>query len=214
MDAPGKLQVKFFSDYNREQFETLLAVRKTLADLPAAQQRTLQEKIAAYLQFRSEVETFLQENFAGICSRTCYSSRLSACCSREGIITFFADVVVNALQSTAGELGRLQQALQAAENQDKCVYLGSRGCRWRVRPVVCAMFLCDRAEKSVLDGSPPLRNRWEELCRRRRLFTWPDRPVLFDDLEAFFMDRGCSSPLMYLHNSPGLLRVKQKRSAR
>ena len=36
MDAPGKLQVKFFSDYNREQFETLLAVRKTLADLPAA----------------------------------------------------------------------------------------------------------------------------------------------------------------------------------
>jgi hypothetical protein len=35
--------------------------------------------------------------------------------------------------------------------------------------------------------------------------------VLFDDLEAFFIDCGCTSPLMYLHNSPGLLRVKQKR---
>ncbi|CAB1071247.1 hypothetical protein D1AOALGA4SA_1164 [Olavius algarvensis Delta 1 endosymbiont] len=44
----------------------------------------------------------------------------------------------------------------------------------------------------------------------RQHFTWPDRPVLFDDLESYFLKTGCRSPLMYLHNSPGLLRIKQK----
>jgi hypothetical protein len=32
--------------------------------------------------------------------------------------------------------------------------------------------------------------------------------VLFDELEAFFIERQCRSSLMYFHNSPGLLRVK------
>ena len=49
----------------------------------------------------------------------------------------------------------------------------------------------------------------DALAQERKRFTWPDRPVLFDDLEQYFMDAGCTSPHMYLHNSPGLLRVKQ-----
>jgi len=48
---------------------------------------------------------------------------------------------------------------------------------------------------------------------KRKRFTWPDQPVLFDDLESYFMKSGYRSPLMYLHNSPGLLRVKQKAGA-
>ena len=45
---------------------------------------------------------------------------------------------------------------------------------------------------------------------KRRQYTWPDQPVLFDKLEALFVEAGYRSSLMYLHNSPGLLRVKQK----
>jgi hypothetical protein len=47
------------------------------------------------------------------------------------------------------------------------------------------------------------------LKQREKHFRWPDRPVLFDDLEKYFMAAGYSSPLMYLNNSPGLLRVKE-----
>jgi hypothetical protein len=202
------------SEYNREQLETLLAVRSRLAELPEARVRGLQEKLADYLAFRGDLEVFLRQHFGSLCSRTCYTSRLSACCSREGIITFFADVVINCLRSSGPDLDALQQALLGGRNDAKCVYLGTHGCRWRVRPIVCAMFLCSRAEKTVFEGRPPLRERWEELCRRKQLFTWPDRPVLFDDLEAFFIDLGCISPLMYLHNAPGLLRVKQKSGVR
>ena len=199
------------SEYNREQLEALRMVRRCLAALPEKQRRMLQENIADYLAFRCDVDAFLQQHFADLCDRTCYTSRRSACCSREGIITFFADVVINCLQSGREELDGLQQCLLGAQNRDKCVYLGPRGCRWRVRPVICAMFLCNRAADSVFQDRPPLQNRWEQLCRRKQLFTWPDRPVLFDELEAFFMRRRCSSPLMYLHNSPGLLRVKKER---
>ena len=71
------------------------------------------------------------------------------------------------------------------------------------------MFLCDRAKDTVFGSRPELKDRWDALARERKRFTWPDRPVLFDDLERTFMDAGCTSSLMYLHNSPGLLRVKK-----
>ena len=196
------------SEYNREQLDTLLMVRRCLAVLPASQKRMLQAKIADYLAFRSDVDAFLQAHFAELCSRTCYTSRRSACCSREGIITFFADVVINCLQSTDQDLDALQQDLLGMQNEQKCVYLDTGGCRWRVRPIVCAMFLCNRAAQTVFENQPSLQSRWEELCRRKQLFTWPDRPVLFDDLERYFIEAGYHSPLMYMHNSPGLLRVK------
>ena len=53
----------------------------------------------------------------------------------------------------------------------------------------------------------------QEFKQREKAFRWPDQPVLFDDIEAVFLNAGLSSPLMYLHNSPGLLRVKKMYAA-
>ena len=61
----------------------------------------------------------------------------------------------------------------------------------------------------MFDEKPQASLKWESLKRQRKLFTWPDKPVLFDMLESFFIDAGYNSSLMYMHNSPGLLRVKQ-----
>ena len=140
--------------------------------------------------------------------------RLSACCSKEGIVTFFADVVVNMLESTVDEIDALKSVLRASESGFKCVYLGEQGCMWRVKPIVCEMFLCDRAQQTVFAEAPDLASEWAAFEALKKRFTWPDRPVLFDDLEAVFIQAGCRSTLMYMHNSPGLLRVKRKASAR
>ena len=43
------------------------------------------------------------------------------------------------------------------------------------------------------------------LAFRRRVDDFQDRMI-----EKYFIAAGCSSSLMYLHNSPGLLRVKRK----
>ena len=75
------------------------------------------------------------------------------------------------------------------------------------------MFLCDRSKDQVFSKNPELKSEWELLEAKRKRYTWPDQPVLFDDLESYFMKSGYHSPLMYLHNSPGLLRVKQKADA-
>ncbi|MFZ0612073.1 MAG: hypothetical protein WAM73_07545 [Desulfobacterales bacterium] len=198
------------NSYNREQYDALEVVRQHLARCGAAEKSALAASLDDYLRFRSSLEDFLQTHFASTCSQACYQNRLSACCNREGIVTFFADVVINVMMSTPLEIDRLAQALARGENTMKCVYLSPAGCLWRVKPIVCAMFLCDRAEQAVFGDRPDLRHRWEEFCEQRKLFTWPDRPVLFDDLEAIFIAAGHTSPLMYLHNSPGLIRVKQR----
>jgi hypothetical protein len=72
------------------------------------------------------------------------------------------------------------------------------------------MFLCDQAQQRVFEAQTDLQSRWEQFKQDKQRFTWPDRRVLFDDLESFFIQRGCTSALMYLHNSPGLLRVKKQ----
>ena len=196
--------------YNREQFDTLAAVREHLASLDGDTICRLHEDIRPYLLFREDVDQFLSQNFSEICSRRCYRTARSACCSREGIITFFGDVVVNALVGGRQRLEELLEALQRDSGGPKCVYLGPGGCRWRVRPIVCAMFLCDAAQRQVFERRPGLAAEWHALEKRRRRFTWPDRPVLFDRLEAFFLAAGLCSPLMYLHNSPGMLMLKRK----
>jgi len=186
-------------------------VRRYVAGLGEAEKADLVGSLDDYRLFRQSVEDFLQTHFGSVCHQACYQSRLSACCSREGIVTFFADVVINALLSTTREIDRLAKALQGPGGvSTKCVYLGRNGCLWRLKPVVCALFLCDRAESEVFREQPALRRQWEAFREHKKRFTWPDRPVLFDDLEAIFIAEGYTSPLMYLHNSPGLIRVKQK----
>lgn len=162
------------------------------------------------MQFRESVDAFLCEYFGDICDRTCFQNRVSACCSREGIVTFFADVVINVLWSRPEELDRFHQVLQKPNSGFKCVYLSEEGCLWTVRPIVCEMFLCDQAEMSVFGRFPEAREKWHAFKEQEKSFKWPDRPVLFDTLEKYFLDIGLESPLMYLHNSPGLIRVKKQ----
>ena len=197
-------------DYQKEQMDALRLIRAHLAARGASEAFRLRELTAAYLSFRKETDSFLSTHFSQICSRSCYESRLSACCSKEGIITFFADVVINALFSEEELLHRLQERLTLPNTGFKCIYLDKDGCLWKIKPVVCQMFLCDKAEESVFQENPAAAETWERYKQRRKDFTWPDRPVLFDRIETLFIEAGYSSPLMYLHNSPGLLMVKRR----
>ena len=196
-------------EYQKEQYDALSMVRKHLAKISAPERLKLNNALTDYLLFRDKVNTFLTAHFAQICTQKCYQSKLSACCSREGIITFFADVVINILASEKKEVEALFAILQKPNNGFKCIYLGEQGCMWRVKPIVCEMFLCDQAIKAVFDEKPQAHEEWKSLEQERKLFTWPDRPVLFDKLESIFIDSGYNSSLMYMHNSPGLLRVKK-----
>jgi len=197
------------SSYHKEQIDALTLVKAQLDALPDTERLALEKLTADYLAFRREVDEFLSANFSQVCTETCYQSRLSACCSREGIITFFGDIVVNVMSSDGSEFENLLAVLRNPNQGFKCVYLTGHGCLWRIKPIVCQMFLCDRAKELVFGDEYRLQTEWELLEQKRKLFTWPDRPVLFDALETYFMKRGCRSPLMYLHNSPGLLRIKE-----
>ncbi|MBW2155865.1 MAG: hypothetical protein JRF45_04535 [Deltaproteobacteria bacterium] len=196
--------------YQIEQADTLDMVCRHFGTISDQKRLALLSQISDYLLFRDAVDAFLREHFENTCTQNCYQSRVSACCSREGIITFFGDVVVNALVSGEAEIKGLATVLQTPNTGFKCIYLGEQGCLWRIKPIVCEMFLCEQAQKEVFGLKSWADKLWQELKRREKLYRWPDRPVLFDDLERYFMARGYSSPLMYLHNSPGLLRVKKR----
>ena len=198
------------NNYQREQFDAFAMVQKHLANLGDSEHRALRMLIDDYLAFRSDVDIFLSTHFNEICTRKCYLSRRSACCSREGIITFFADIVVNVLVSKSSEIDALMGKLGQPNNGSKCIYLTENGCRWRTKPIVCEMFLCEQAKNQVLNANHLLKKEWEMLEQKRKQYTWPDQPVLFDEMEALFLKAGYKSPLMYLHNSPGLLRIKNQ----
>ena len=167
--------------------------------------------LSDYLAYRERVDAFLSRHFTDVCTQSCYQSRRSACCAREGIVTFFADVVINVLCSPPKDIDRIITALKQPNTGFKCIYLTPNGCLWKVKPIVCAMFLCDAALRSVFEVNPTLQYEWEALRDEKNRFTWPDRPVLFDDMEAYFIKAKYTSSLMYLHNSPGLLRIKKNR---
>lgn len=197
------------SSYQKEQAETLSLVQRHITTLSVRERQKLESEVSDYLSFRNEVDVFLCEHFSNICTLKCYQNKVSACCSREGIITFFGDLVVNVLVSTYTEISALMMVLQKRNRGFKCIYLGNHGCMWRVKPIVCEMFLCEQAKKEVFKEKP-LAQLWDELKQRKNRYMWPDRPVLFEALERHFIDAGYSSPLMYMHNSPGLLRVKKQ----
>jgi len=87
------------SEYNQQQKDAILMVREHLSQLPESELCWLKKRIKSYLKFRKTVASFQDQHFADICSQKCFTSQTSACCGREGIITFFADVVINALLS-------------------------------------------------------------------------------------------------------------------
>ena len=201
------------SDYQKEQMDALAMVRVGLAQMNKMNEATmadLKEMIAGYNDFRRETDRFLEDYFSAVCTRNCYQNQLSACCSKDGIITFFADVVVNVVHSDQTLLEKLEERLRATHTGFKCVYLSPEGCLWRVKPIVCQMFLCDQAQKKVFEAHPEAGREWETLKEKKKLYTWPDRPVVFDALERLFIQAGYVSPLMYLNYSPGLLMVKRR----
>jgi hypothetical protein len=198
------------SSYQQEQIEAILLATTHVDTLAPDQIQALKAACDEYLKFREDTDTFLNTLFASTCTQKCFQSSLSACCSREGIITFFADIVINALFSTPDERNLLLTVLQKPNTGPKCVYLGPQGCLWRIKPIVCQMFLCDAAKEKIFSDHPLAEPAWNDLKNREKRFTWPDKKILFDDLETLFITAGHVSSLMYLHNSPGLLLVKKR----
>lgn len=198
------------SEYNQQQIEAFMMVRQYLEGLSRSRIGQTKRRIRNYMQFRADVADFQALHFSEICTYKCFTSQISACCGREGIATFFADVVINVLLSSEGEIDAVLQALFTDRGGFKCVYMTEDGCVWRLKPIVCEMFLCRHAKETVFNTNHVIRTRWENLRRRERRYTWPSSPVLFDELEELFIRAGYDSPLMYLHHSPGLLRVKER----
>ncbi len=197
--------------YQKEQLDALRMIRQILKGLSGSEFSFLKMEIADYITFRADVAVFMEKHFQEICTEKCYYSKLSACCSKDGIIAFFADVVINALSAANDDLDRLEFAIQNPANAFKCIFLSETGCLWKVKPIVCEMFLCDEAENRAFKDGPETRKQWEAYKELKKDYTWPDKPVLFEKLESLFIEKGCSSTLMYIHNSPGLMRIKKNR---
>jgi hypothetical protein len=194
------------NDYQTEQMEALGQIVKNNAILASIHD----DAICDYLSFRRQLDEFSDRHFSRFCTQSCFDSRTSACCSKDGIITFWADLVINAAHSNKHQIDDLFAAIEKPLHPHKCIYLGESGCRWQVRPLGCALFLCDQIQDHVLARRPDLQQRWGAFQSKGKTFRWPDRPVLFDHLERLFMDAGCRSSLMYINTSPGLLRIKQR----
>lgn len=197
-------------DYNYDQWISHQAIQQAFAKLPPETLEELKAQIQPYLQYRQELEVFQQDHFAPICRKGCFETALSACCGFESIITFFADQVINFLLSGPEQRQAIVEILQTPNTTGKCVYLGDHGCIWQLRPISCTMFVCEDAQKQAFAGDPEAASHWRHLQAREKVFTWPDKPVLFDAIEKMFLPLGVDSPHLYFHQSPGLLRLKSK----
>ena len=196
--------------YRNEQRQSQEMVRGYLRQAPATEIEHLKRMCADYRAFRERVRQFQCRHLKAVCTLACFQSNRSACCNKDGIVTFFADHVVNALFSPLPDLDRLIQSLRSRRDDMKCIYLEANGCGWHIKPLVCEMFLCDRALEGMTAADPQALTVWHRLEAEAKHFRWPDRPVLFDLIESRFLAAGLCSPLMYLHNSPGLMRIKRK----
>lgn len=192
--------------YQAEQMDALKQIVNHIGIMASIQE----DAIRTYLSFRRELDEFSKRHFSSFCTQACFESRISACCSRDGIITFWADMVINIAHADRHQIDDLFAAIENPLFADKCIYLGENGCRWWVRPLGCALFLCEKVQVDVLARRPQLHRQWDSYLSAAKKFRWPDRPVLFDRLEQVFMDAGCRSPLMYINTSPGLMRIKQQ----
>ena len=199
------------NQYQKEQLDALKQVRQNLETMSHDEKQRLKDTLTEYLEFRSRAASFLESVFSTICTEKCYANKLSACCSKDGILAFFGDVVVNALTSPPEGLDRIEAAITRPERETKCIFLSEKGCLWHIKPIVCEMFLCDEAEQKAFGNNTEAQKKWEAFKEERKNFTWPDKKVLFEELESVFMRKGVTSPLMYIHYSPGLLRIKRNR---
>ncbi|KJS30407.1 MAG: hypothetical protein VR64_17135 [Desulfatitalea sp. BRH_c12] len=200
------------NDYQQEQWDALLKARLGLTRLSSVDIDALMVAIDIYMAFRHQVDDFQSVHFTDQCTRSCFENHRSACCSKDGIVTFWGDVVINTLLSSTAQGSTLDHCLSVPAYADKCTYLGPQGCQWQVRPLMCAMFVCDPVKASVLLPGNDAQRRWEQLQERAKQFRWPDQPepVLFDRLETCFLKIGIQSSLMYINQSPGLLSIKRK----
>lgn len=197
-------------DYRDEQLQNQSIIQEYLHASGETEIASIRNLCEDYLNFREDVARFQARYLAPYCHAACFQQQRSDCCNKDGIITFFADLVVNAVVSSPRELAAILECLQHSRNDMKCIYLGSRGCRWRIKPIVCEMFVCERAQKEAFGASSDALEMWRGLEKRAWSFRWPDRVVLFDEIESRFLAAGVRSSLMYLHDSPGLLRIKKK----
>jgi hypothetical protein len=197
-------------EYNQDQLATVASIIDVLAGLSSKEIESLETAIQPYLDFRNRVSAHFGSYFQGSCQTRCFDTRMSLCCGFESIITFFADHVVSLLMSTREEAGELVSLLSHPNRTQRCVYLGPSGCLWRVSPISCSMFLCPQIKEAVFEANPEAEMEWREIQLAEKAFTWPDKPVLFDDIEVFFMKKGCDTPHLLFHRSPGLLRVKSE----
>jgi len=202
------------SEYNQDQLTSVLSILEVLATLPEEEVGALQARIRPYLAFREDISEFYGSLFRDACRESCFDTGVSACCGFESIITFFADHVISLLESSEQEIEALVSVLRRPNLTRRCVFLGESGCTWKIPPISCAMFLCSQVKEMVFDARPDARSIWSEHQRSEKEYTYPNQPVLFDELEAFFMKRGCESPHLYFHRSPGLLRIKSKSGLR
>ena len=198
------------SEYNREQLGSFLSIKQACDALPIRELEKLREIVGPYLEFRRELDRFHASDVVGTCRARCFETGLSACCGFESIFTFFADQVVTWLFSTEAERETLLDVLRRPNRSRHCVYLGPAGCRWKISPISCVMFLCDDVKRGVSENPGEAGRRWTTLQAWEKAFTYPVEPVLFDDLEVYFMGLGVDSPHMYNHRSPGLMRLKSR----
>ncbi len=198
------------NEYHIEHMEAFRIIGE-LSDVSGIiSSESLDGLVDGYIDFRNAVDRFLAGYFGDVCTERCFRNNLSACCSREGIIAFFADVAINVMQSPQSEIDAVMAALARPNHGSKCVYLGENGCLWRVQPIVCRMFLCDSAKDAVFSKDKTAEKIWSELKIRERFYKWPDHPTLFDAVESAYIKNGFDSSLMYFHKSPGLVMVKRR----
>ena len=200
----------FMSEYQRDQWLSLTAIREALGVISEDERECLMASLTDYLTFRQELAAFHAGHFREYCRKACYQTKLSACCGFESIITFFADQLINSLLSTPDEQEALIQLLTQPNTKRKCVFVAETGCLWRLPPISCAMFYCDQAKTDVWGEMPGAVAVFDAFRHREKAFTHPDRPVLFDDLERTFRRKGLQTPHMYYHSSPGFLHLKAR----
>lgn len=204
------MNVEQVSEYNRDQWATFHAVCEAGKDLSLYRLQELKQRVEPYLAFRAEVDRFQRDFVETTCRSQCFDTGLSACCGFESIITFFADHAVSFLLSTREEMDAIFRVLEQPNQTKHCVYLGPSGCLWKVRPITCAMFYCEELKRQAFTAHPESQPLWEALQAREKDYTWPVKPVLFNDLERVFLDLGALSPHMFFHQSPGLVRLKAR----